>query len=338
MTVAVAPMAMGRALHRQRLTWIAIAGATLMISSAASLCLGRKVLGIEEVLRALLDPAQDLGSILVWDLRLPRLILACLVGASLAVAGALMQGVIQNDLAVPELTGVTGGASFAVVAASLWFDVTAGWQPFCGLLGGLAAAGLSLLIAWDDQLRPLRLTLAGIAVGALAVAGTQAALVTGGPQAGSLFFWLVGGLSGRSWLHVSIIWPWLAAGFAIAFLAARNLDLLSLGEDQARSLGVAVARWRALSVIASIALTVATVSVAGPIAFVGLTIPHLARMAAGQQHRWVLPVCALMGATLLAVADLASRFLGGARELPVGMLTALIGGPVLLRMITKRRR
>jgi len=337
MTVAVAPTAAGEAVHRQRLTWIAVAAAILTVSSLASLCLGRKILGFEDVLRALLEPGQDLGSILVWDLRLPRLILACLCGASLAVAGVLMQGVVQNDLAVPELTGVTAGASFAVVAGSLWLDVSAGWQPFCGLLGGVAAAGITLLIAWDDQLRPLRLTLAGIAVGALAAAGTQAALVTGGPQAGSLFFWLVGGFSGRSWPQVSIVWPWLAAGFVVALHATRNLDLLALGEDQARSLGVAVTRWRVLAVAASIALTASTVSVAGPIAFIGLTTPHLTRMVAGQQHRWVLPVSALLGATLLAVADLASRFLGGARELPVGMLTALVGGPVLLRMIMKRR-
>jgi iron complex transport system permease protein len=321
-----------------RAAWFAGAGLVLGAALLGDLCLGRHPLAISEALRALLAPDDSLAAILVWDLRLPRAVLGALCGASFAVAGVLMQGVTHNPLAAPELTGVTAGTAFAVVASAVWLGLRAGLQPFAGLAGGCAAAALAVAMAWDGSLRPLRLTLAGMAVAALGIAATTTAIVLAGPQADTLFFWLVGGLAGRSWTHVAIVWPWVAVGLVAALLAARTLDVLALGDATSRSLGVMVSRWRLAIVATAIALTAACVAVAGPVAFLGLTVPHFARRVVGHRHAPLLLASALLGATLLVGADLSGRLLGGSKELPVGMLMALIGGPVLLHQIARQRR
>lgn len=322
-----------RALCRE--TWILAALLVVLATFLGNLMFGRIILDPTTLWRVLTSPSDEVASIFAWDLRLPRALIGLAVGACLALAGAVMQGAVRNDLAAPELIGVTAGAAFGVVVSGVWFGVSSGWQPFCGLLGGSAAVLLTACLAWKGSLSPMRLMLAGLAVSALAWAGINAALIAAGPQAGSLFFWLVGGLAGRSWRHVSLLWPWALAGFALAFILAPALNILALGEAEAKALGLSVGATRLAALVAVMTLTVGAVSVAGPIAFIGLIVPHFVRRLYGMDHRRLLPLSALFGAALLSAADLGARFLGGPFEVPVGMITALIGGPLMLRELAK---
>ncbi|PRY93318.1 iron complex transport system permease protein [Hasllibacter halocynthiae] len=274
------------------------------------------------------------------EIRAPRAVLGLMVGATLGLAGAALQGYLRNPLAEPALIGVSGGAALGAVI-SLQTGIAAALAlalPAAALLGALLATGLLILLA-GPRGGSLVLILAGIAVSALAAAGTALALnLSPNPYAAAeIVFWTMGSLADRSWTHVAVAAPFVLAGWALLARLARPLDALTLGEDAAATLGVDPARTR-LTLVAGVSACVgAAVAVAGAIGFVGLVVPHLLRGLAGGRPGALLLPSALGGAALLTATDLATRLILPERDLKLGVLTALIGAPLFLHLIWRER-
>ncbi|MEU9346488.1 iron ABC transporter permease [Streptomyces sp. NPDC048278] len=278
----------------------------------------------------------------LWDVRFPRIELALLVGASLGCAGALMQGVFGNPLAEPGVIGVSSGAAVGAVAViALGLDFLGTWTvSVFAFAAGLVTALLVYVVSRSGgRTEVVTLILTGIAVNAFAGALIGLFLFFADTAAvNQITFWQLGSLSQATWPKVLAVLPCAALGLALAPFHARRLDLLSLGERQARHLGVDVERLRLTLVLVIALLTAAAVSVSGIIGFVGLVVPHVLRMAAGPGHRFLIPGSALLGAATLLSADLAARTLAAPAELPLGVLTALLGSPFFFWLLRRTRR
>ncbi|MGJ9413486.1 FecCD family ABC transporter permease [Aeromicrobium sp. CF4.19] len=287
-------------------------------------------------------PAHPQGDNTLWQVRFPRVALAILVGASLAMAGALMQGVFGNPLAEPSVVGVSAGAALVAACVIVFqINVLGTWTVAAGaFLGGLVTTILVYLLSRSDgRTEVVTLVLTGIAVNAVCSAGIALMLFLGDTQAREeIVFWQLGSLNGTLWEHVGVVLPFAVVGIAVAIGLSRRLDLLALGDRAARHVGVDVERLRMLAIVMVAALTAAGVAFAGIIAFVGLVVPHLVRMVTGPAHRVLLPASALGGALLLVTADLAARTLVPYADLPIGMLTSLGGGPFFFWLLRRTRR
>jgi iron complex transport system permease protein len=286
-------------------------------------------------------PTHPNGDATLWVIRFPRTVMAIAVGASLAVGGAVMQGVFRNPLAEPGVVGVSSGAALAASAVivfgiNIFGPFTA---PAFAFVGGLAATFVVYLTARSGgRTEVVTLVLTGIAVNAVAGAGIALMTFLGTTQQREqIVFWQLGSLNGTRWQDVGIVLPITLVGIAAASLLSRRLDLLALGERQAQHLGVPIERTRIVAVVIIATLTAAAVALCGIIAFVGLVIPHLMRMLLGPAHRTLLVTSALGGALLLLAADLAARTAVAYADLPIGMLTALVGGPFFFWLLRRAR-
>lgn len=282
------------------------------------------------------------GEATLWLIRMPRLLMAVLVGATLATAGVVMQGVFRNPLAEPGVIGISSGAAVGA-SASIVFGL--GFLgpltlPVLAFAGGLVATVIVYASArTDGRTEVVTLVLTGIAVNA--VGGAAIALFTylgSTQQREQIVFWQLGSLNGTRWDDLAIVAPLAVVGIAVCLFLAGPLDLLSLGERQAEHLGVRVERLRVIAIVVIAALTCAAVAFCGIIGFVGLVVPHLMRMLLGPGHRLLLPASALGGAVLLVAGDLVARTAVPGSELPIGMLTALIGGPFFFWLLRRTRR
>ncbi len=326
-----------------------VLGALLAGAAVASLALGAVDVSPGVVARIVLHHIGIGGTAsftlqeeaVVWSIRMPRLLLGLVTGAGLGMAGAALQGVFRNPLADPQLIGVSGGAAFgSTVGIAVAGGALGGLAgPLVGLGGGLAAGVVVYSLSrHQGRTEVVTMVLAGIAVAAIGVAG--AALVgfsLGRPELRSPLFWSLGSLSVATWRLLAVTAPLVGLALAALPFFARSLDVLLLGDREARSLGVAVERVRALVAGLAVLAVAATVSAAGVIGFVGLLAPHAVRMAAGPSHRVVLPGAALSGAVLVILADLAARSLHPPVEVPVGLITAVVGGPVFLWLLRRTR-
>ncbi|WP_299050964.1 iron ABC transporter permease [uncultured Nocardioides sp.] len=287
-------------------------------------------------------PAHPQGEATLWQIRFPRIVMAATVGAALAVAGALMQGVFGNPLAEPSVVGVSAGAAVAAaLAIVLGLDFAGVWTiAACAFLGGLVTTlAVYALSRSGGRTEVVTLVLTGIAVNAVAGALLALLLFLADTQAREqIVFWQLGSLNGSRWTYVGVVVPLTLLGAALAMRYARPLDLLALGERPARHLGVDVERLRVVLVVVVALLTAAAVSFCGIVAFVGLVVPHLVRMVVGPSHRVLLPASLVAGALVLVVADLAARTLVAYAELPLGMLTSLVGGPFFFWLLRRTRR
>lgn len=283
-------------------------------------------------------PLSDLRDGIVWELRMPRVLTAAAVGAGLAVSGAVMQALTRNPLADPYLLGLSSGASLGAVLVLLLGLALV--LPLAAFLGALLALGLTLVLASSlGRITPSRTILAGVAVSALASALTSLVIfwwVTGDSYR-EILSWLLGSLAGARWSAVAITFAAIAIAGIPILLSGRTLDAFAFGDTSAAALGVNVqgVRWSLLAVTAL--LTGAMVSVSGSIGFVGLILPHAVRLLVGPRHRALLPLVALVGAIFLIWADTAARSLFDPRELPVGIVTAIIGAPVFALLLARRR-
>ncbi|SIQ31198.1 FecCD family ABC transporter permease [Marinobacterium stanieri] len=298
-----------------------------------SLMLGAQVLMPLDLWQILLGQGDRVQIIVLWELRLPRTLIALLVGAALATAGGVMQGVTRNPLAAPDLTGVVAGSACMVVILSTLFSMDAGWYPLAGISGGLLIGGLTFALAWKNGLMPIRVVLAGVAMSSVCVAVMTGLLVFSGAEAGELFFWLAGGLSGRGWQQLNSVLWWAIAPLLLVLLLSRHYRLLLLDDAIGRSLGANVSAWRLGFMVLAVVMTAATVIVAGPVGFVGLVVPHITRRFLSAQSLFWLPMNALLGALLLLAADVLARMPPVVQEIPLGVMTALLGGPWLLSLI-----
>lgn len=287
-------------------------------------------------------PAHPNGDAALWSIRFPRVAMAMLVGAALATAGAVMQGVFGNPLADPGVVGVSSGAALAACTGIVFGLSFAGayTTALLAFIGGvIATAGVYLLARSDGRTEVVTLVLTGVAVNAVGGAGIAFLTFLGDTQSREqIVFWQLGSLNGTRWAYVGVVAPLVVVGVLAAMLLARRLDVLSLGERAARHVGVDVERLRMISIVVVALLTAAAVAFCGIISFVGLVVPHLIRMLLGPGHRVLVPLSALGGAVLLTGADLVARTAVAYADLPIGMLTALVGGPFFFWLIRRTRR
>lgn len=278
----------------------------------------------------------------LWDVRFARVAMAVVVGAALGAAGALMQGVFGNPLAEPSVVGVSAGAAVAAAAAisfswTFFGDVTI---AVCAFFGGLVTTMLVYVLSRaDGRTEVVTLVLTGIAVNAITGAALAFLMFASDTQAREqIVFWQLGSLNASRWQDVVAVLPFAVVGCVVALFASRKLDLLALGERPARHLGVDVERLRVVLIVVVALLTAAAVSFCGIIAFVGLVVPHVVRMVTGPAHRIVLPASMLAGALVLVVADTIARTFVAGADLPIGMLTSLVGGPFFFWLLRRTRR
>ncbi len=319
---------------------LVIALVVLAAAIVLSIAVGARSLAPHEVWDVLWNPTGDRTSEIVHELRLPRTALGLVVGAALGVAGALMQALTRNPLADPGLLGVNAGAAAAVVVAMATLGVTAPteyvWFAFAGaaavsvLVYGLGATG-------SAGASPVRLALAGIAVTA-ALQAFITGMVVLKPQVFEQFrYWEVGAIGGRDWAIVEQMGIFIGIGVVLALLLARSLNALALGEDTSRALGLKPRRIQALGLVGVTVLSGAATAAAGPIAFVGLTIPHIARAITGPDQRWILPYCMVLAPSLLLVADVIGRIIDPPAEVQVAVVTAFLGAPFFIALVSRRR-
>ena len=338
--MAAPTKALSRTLPRTQL-----AGRTLLLlllvglAALLAVSLGSVNISAAETLRGvwhgLSGQALSGGEVIVWQLRFPRVALGLLVGASLALCGGAYQGVFRNPLADPYLMGVASGAGLGATLA-----VVAGWNtafvPPAAMVGALLSVSLSLALARVGRsLPPVRLILSGVVVGSIMTAVSTYLLLLTEDRVRQVFSFTLGNLAFGGWHQVAVVLPYAAVGGAALLLLARALNMLQLGDLTARSLGLPVERLRLLVIVAASLVTAAAVSYAGIIGFVGLVTPHLVRRLWGPDYRVLLPVSALAGGGLLVLSDLLARTLTRPTELPVGVVTTLLGGPFFLYLLRK---
>lgn len=326
---------------------------SLALLAAVVLAAGRGQLDVApaEVIGSLLHrlgldlgpmPSHPQGDVTLWTVRFPRVVMAAVAGAALATAGALMQGIFGNPLAEPGVVGVSAGAALAASTVIVFDLALVGtWTvALFAFVGGLVTTILVYLLSRDGgRTEVVTLVLTGIAVNAVASAGLAFLLFLGDQQAREeIVFWQLGSLNGSRWEQVGVAAPFMVVGLVVAMAMSRRLDLLALGDRAARHVGVDVERLRMGAIVVVALLTAAAVAFCGIIAFVGLVVPHLVRLLAGPGHRLLVPASALGGALLLVVADLGARTLVAYADLPIGMLTSLVGGPFFFWLIRRARR
>ncbi|TYP70609.1 FecCD family ABC transporter permease [Paenibacillus methanolicus] len=329
-------------LLERRTIWVGAALAALVAAAMVlSTGMGSQYISPARVLSTIFGQGTPMDEVIILKLRLPRVVIAVLVGASLAVAGAILQGVIRNPLASPDVTGVTEGATFGAVLFIFFFTDTMSihWMPVAAIAGAFIVSGLLYALAWKNGVSPLRLVLIGIGVSA-AVKSVSYMLIIAGPLqlADRSLTFMTGSIYGASWdKDVMTLLPWVAVLLPLTWLQARNVNIQALGDDVARSAGAHVERQRLILLALSVALAGSAVAIGGAIGFIGLMAPHMARKLVGSSFGSVLPVSALLGALLLLAADLIARTAFVPRDVPAGVLTAAIGAPFFMYLLYRNR-
>lgn len=321
-----------------RRPWALVSGllALALVASVASLMIGATSIPLSDVLRALTGDRSTEGAQVVLDFQLPRVLLCWIVGMGLAVSGGVMQGVVRNPLAAPDIIGVTRGAGFAGMLLVLTVpSASASMVPVAAFAGGLVGAALVYLFAYRRGVSPVRLALVGIAVSATFEALIRYLLVKYPLDVNASLIWLTGSLFGRSMDTVVMALPWVVVLIPVVLLLSRRLDVLGLGDDMAMGLGEPVENTRRLLLLLSVALASVCVAVSGTIGFVGLIAPHIARRLVGGRHLVSLAAASMIGVLLMLVADTIGRGVDPPLEVPAGVVTAVIGGPYFLYLLVK---
>lgn len=319
-----------------RMTVVLVFLGAALAALVLSMAFGSADITIAKIWHTLWSPTlRDTQDMVIWNIRFPRNIVAALVGANLAVAGAILQAVMKNPLADPQIVGVSSGAGLAGVIILILFPSWEYLVPMVAFVGALAAALMVYTLAWRNGIRPTRIILAGVAVAAFLGSGISALLVFYGDRVQGALLWMVGGLSARSWPQVYVLAPYTVVGLILAFLGSRRLTILSLGDETAKGLGLPVEQTRFMMTAVAAFLAASAVSVAGLIGFVGLVIPHIARMIIGTEYRFLLPGSACLGAAVLVVSDTLGRVLFSPVEVPVGIIMAFFGAPFFLWLLRR---
>lgn len=318
-----------------------LSGALLLlgVTFGLSLWVGARTIDAAEVWRVLWHPDGSEAAFIVREMRLPRSLLALVVGMALGVAGALIQALTRNPLADTGILGVGAGASFAVVVGVAFFGATALSQYLWFAFGGAIAVTVlvyALGSIGSIGATPVRLTLVGVALGALLGGFTSAITMLHPDSFSDVLRWSAGSLAGRGWDTLGVVLAPIALGLLIGLVSGRPLNAVALGDDVARSLGASVLRTRVLVIVAVTLLAGAAAAAAGPVGFVGLMVPHIVRWFTGPDQRWIIPFSAVGAALLLLAADVLGRVLLAPRELEVGIVTAFIGAPVLIALARRR--
>ncbi|OON82684.1 FecCD family ABC transporter permease [Streptomyces tsukubensis] len=324
---------------RVRTTWLLAVVLVLLVTMVASVAFGSRDVAPDDVWSALGGTDETLGQAAVAK-RVPRTLLAVLVGAALGLSGGVMQGVTRNPLADPGILGVNMGASLAVVTSVAYFGLaSATGYIWVAMAGAALAAGFVYTVGSLGRggATPLKLALAGAATSAAFASLVSAVVLPRNDIADGFRLWQIGGVGGASYAQIGNVLPFLVVGFAVCLSSGRALNSLALGDELAAGLGERVAVVRAVAAVGAVVLCGASTAVAGPIGFVGLVVPHACRLLVGVDHRWLLPFSALTGAALLTAADVVGRVVARPSEIDVGIVTALIGAPFFIHIVRRQK-
>lgn len=323
-----------------RTTWLLIGAGVIIVLSILSVSFGVRAVSLDDILAALSGQDDTVGQAAIIK-RIPRTVLALLVGAALALSGATMQAVTRNPIAEPGILGISNGASLAVVIGLAFFGAGGALtQMFVAVIGAAVAAVFVYTVGSLGRggATPLKLALAGAATSAALASLISAVLLPRADLLEAFQAWQVGGVGGAEWPRIAITAPALALGALICFACARGMNSLALGDDLASGLGENVFRTRLISAAGAVILAGAATAIAGPIGFVGLVIPHICRMLIGTDHRWLLPFSAVAGAALLLAADVVGRVIApSGEEIQVGIITAIIGAPFFIWIVRRQK-
>ena len=300
-----------------------------------SIRLGTYTLSFEEIWAAF--QPDDKNYFTLMEYRLPRAVLAILLGGALAISGVLVQSVVRNPLASPDILGINNAAGLVAVSVLMFLpNLAFYWMPIFAFLGGV----LSFVILWvvcGFNFRPIKMAIIGVALSALWAAISHYLMLTNPVEINTAMLWLTGSLWGRSWSYLNVVLPWLVVLLPLPFIFCRDLDTLSLGENKASTLGVTVNKVQISVLVLAVALSTTAVAICGPIAFLGLVAPHLARRLVGGRHRTLLPAALIIGALLLQLSDILARVIDPPTELPAGILTAIIGAPYFFYLLMRTK-
>ncbi|MFF0163366.1 FecCD family ABC transporter permease [Streptomyces sp. NPDC005263] len=320
-----------------RVVGLLLSVVALVLVAVASIAIGAKALSVTEVWHGLFEESGTYADVVVAD-RLSRTVLGLLVGAALGLSGAVLQALTRNPLADPGLLGINAGASAAVVTAISFLGVTSlsGYVWFA-FLGAAAVGAVVWFLGGSRGATPVRLALAGTAISAALYGYLQAVMILDDAALNRMRFWTVGSLSSASDSTIAQVLPFLLAGSVLALALARPLNAVAMGDDTAKALGADLNRTRALSMLAATVLSGAATAACGPIVFVGLMVPHVVRSFTGPDLRWILPYATILSPVLLLGSDVLGRVVARPAEVQVGIVTALIGGPVFIFLVRRRR-
>ena len=300
-----------------------------------SIRFGTYTLSFEEIWAAF--QPDDKNYFTLMEYRLPRAVLAILLGGSLAISGVLVQSVVRNPLASPDILGINNAAGLVAVSVLMFLpNLAFYWMPIFAFLGGV----LSFVILWivcGFNFRPIKMAIIGVALSALWAAISHYLMLTNPVEINTAMLWLTGSLWGRSWSYLNVVLPWLVVLLPLPFIFCRDLDTLGLGENKASTLGVTVNKVQISVLVLAVALSTTAVAICGPIAFLGLVAPHLARRLVGGRHRILLPAALIIGALLLQLSDILARVIDPPTELPAGILTAIIGAPYFFYLLMRTK-
>lgn len=315
---------------------IALSLLTLAVLLVLLSTVGSVNLEFNEIISALIHDDNKLVTTIVYKMRLPRNILAALVGANLAVSGILLQSVMKNPLADPGITGVSSGASVAAIIILLLAPSYTKVLPIVAFIGGAIACLLVFVMAWKNGLKPGRIVLAGVAINTI-LGGVISFLSTMySDRIQSAMLWLNGSLATKTWADVNMLFAYSIIGLIVSLLLIRSANVLQLGDEAATNLGFNVNLTRLVISGVAVFLAATSTSVVGVISFVGLIVPHISRMLMGSDHKYTIPFSMILGSIVLLVADTLGRTIGGAIEIPVGVIMSIVGGPFFLYLLRKR--
>jgi iron complex transport system permease protein len=326
--------------QKKTLLTLAILISVLLVVLVLSVGLGSKLISPVQALTTILGKGSVEHALIINMLRLPRMLVALLVGAALGVSGAILQGMIRNPLASPDVMGITGGAALAAVAFITFFSgrVSIAWLPPAAFAGAGLISVIIYLLAWKKGVSPVRLVLIGIGISARTSAATMfLIMVSPITSASQAYTWLTGSFYGVSWTNALTLLPWVAVGLPLAFICSRHLTVQGLGDDTARGLGARVQIHRCVMLLLSVSLAGSAVAIAGAVGFVGLIAPHMARRLVGPSFGGLLPTAALLGSILTVLADTAARTVFLPMDIPAGVFTAGVGAPFFIYLLYRSR-
>lgn len=298
--------------------------------------IGSVNLSLGEIISSLIHQDNSMVMTIVYKMRLPRNILAVLIGANLAVSGVLLQSVMKNPLADPGITGVSSGASVAAIIILLLMPQLSGALPLFAFVGGAIACALVFIMAWKNGLRPERIVLAGVAINTILGGFISLLSTLFSDRIQSAILWLNGSLATKTWSHVDMLFLYSLIGLGLSLFLIRSANVLQLGDESAKNLGFNVSRTRLVISAVAVFLAAISTAVVGIISFIGLIVPHIARLLMGSDHKYTIPFSMVLGVIVLLIADTLARTIGGSIEIPVGVITSIVGGPFFLYLLRKR--
>ena len=309
----------------------------LVIMIVVAISVGSVSMPLDQIIDSIFNGTGGSGGI-IRDIRIPRVIMGVLVGANLAVAGVLLQGVMGNPLADPGITGISSGASVVVMLVMLYFPGASASIPFYGFIGSMLACMVIYLLAWNNGISAIRIILAGVAVNAILGGVSSMISILNSENLTGVLSWLNGNLGKKSWSEVRMLAIYTVIGLVLTFPLSKSCNLLALGDKNAKSLGYNPNVLRILISVVAVFLAGISTAYVGVIGFIGLVVPHISRMIMGTDHKVLIPFSALLGSTLLLLADTLGRTITAPYEIPVGIVTTIIGGPFFLYLLRKDQR